>query len=105
VIYVTGLTRRASCVSVGSLAAQLVQTPALAVDMIAELLREASGIKVRSSRAMLMNVIGRHIHLLPTDARKRGKRDQYACALDAVTSGRLLIEILAGGLTQAGQIR
>src|SRR5208282_3494468 len=50
------VSRRASRVCVGSLAAHLIQTPAFAVAVVAVLLYEAAGIKVRSARALVMNV-------------------------------------------------
>src|ERR1019366_1509143 len=50
------MSRRASCVCVRTLAAHLIQTPSFAVALVAVLLYEAAGIKVRSSRALIMNV-------------------------------------------------
>src|SRR5271157_4328761 len=50
------MSRRASCMSIGSLAAHLIQTRAFAVALVAELLHEVAGIKVRPTRAVLMNV-------------------------------------------------
>jgi len=50
------MSRRAACVCVWSFTAHLVQTPAFAVALVAELLYETPGIKVRPPRAVLMNV-------------------------------------------------
>ena len=50
------VARRATSVSVGALAPHLVQTPAFTVPLIAKLFYETAGIKVRATRALLMNV-------------------------------------------------
>lgn len=47
---------RASGMRVWSFAPQLVQAPAFAMPVIAKLFHKPAGVKVRSSRAMLMNV-------------------------------------------------
>ena len=69
------MPRRASRVRVGSLAAHLVQTPAFAVALVAELLHETAGIKVRPTRAMLMNVavVGELRTLVLVEFRQRAR--------------------------------
>ncbi len=49
------LAHRASRVGIWSFAAQLVEAPAVPVTVIAELLREAAGIKVRAPRTLLVD--------------------------------------------------
>jgi hypothetical protein len=50
------VARRTTRVSVGAFASQFVKAPAFAVSLITKLFGETTRIKVRSSRALLVNV-------------------------------------------------